>query len=68
MYYVCQIQDSLLGAMSEHKDLEDAIMEVKRIISENGIEITSDVEEEINEEWSYLDTSREWSVCIGKVG
>ena len=68
MFYVCQISNNLLGAMDECETIEEAVALVLRIVDENGVEITDEVRAEVDDDWSYMDTSKEWSVCIGKVG
>jgi hypothetical protein len=64
MFYACQIHNNLLGSMEECESIEDAVALVKKIVGENGVELTPDVEAEINNDWSYL--GEDWSVCIGK--
>ena len=68
MFYVCQIRDNLLGQMDEVADLEDAKALVVRIVGENGVKVTDEVRAEVENDWSYLDEGKEWSVCIGTVG
>lgn len=68
MYYVCQIRNNVLGQMNEFEDIEDAKAFLKNIVAENDVELTDEVLDEINADWSYLSEDREWSVCIGTVG
>ena len=67
MHYVCQIRDNLLGQIDEIEDLEDAKALVLQIVEENGVKITDEVRQEVDNDLSYLDESKEWSVCIGIV-
>jgi len=67
MYFVCQINNNLLGQMHQCDTEAEAIALVKRIIGENGVELTPDVLKEVENSLSYLDESKEWSVCIGIV-
>ncbi len=69
MYYVCCIDQNLvLGSMDEFSSYEDAIQHSIKIIRENGTVITSEVREEIEMLGYWVDSSVEWSVCIGQVG
>jgi len=65
MFYVCQINDNLLGAMTECPDIVSAFSLATRIISENGVEVGPEVLKELEEDYSYLSEDEEWSVCIG---
>lgn len=67
MYYVCYISNNLLGQMNQCDTEEEAIALVKRIVEENGVELTPENVAEIENDLSYLDDSKEWSVCIGIV-
>jgi hypothetical protein len=68
MIVVAQIMDNVLGQVNECETHEEAMELAKRIISENGIEITQEVVDELNGDGcyvSYKDTDTVWSVCIG---
>jgi hypothetical protein len=65
MHYVCQIRDNLLGQIDEIAHLEDAKALVLQIVEENGVKITDDVRQEVDNDLLYLGEGREWSVCIG---
>jgi hypothetical protein len=72
MFYVCQIQNNLLGQMNECEDLITALDLVKQIVKENGVELTDAVIEEIDQDWSYISEEQpaqeQWSVCVGTCG
>jgi hypothetical protein len=68
MYYVCQIFNNLLGQMDEVETQDEAIDLVLKIVGENGIDISEEVKDEVNETLSYIDEDKEWSVCIGIIG
>jgi hypothetical protein len=68
-YFVCQISAKLtLGTMTEHDSEEAAIEHLKRIVVENGVELTPEVLDEINNDLGYVQEDFEWSVQIGIVG
>lgn len=68
-FFVCQISDRLtLGAMTECDNLEDALELVREIVRENGVELTQEVEDEIDTDYGYVDTDLRWSVQVGIVG
>ena len=66
MYYVCQIQNNILGEMTECSDEKEAKQLLVRIIRENGVKVNKAVRNEINNSLSFLGDN--WSVCIGIVG
>ena len=67
MFYVCQIGfNRELGEINEFEKMSDAIDRVQEIVSENGVELTPEVLEEIEDDCGYI--ADEWSVQIGKVG
>ena len=68
MYYVCQIRNNLLGQMDSFEDLEEAKDCLYAILRENGVKVTDEIRDEVDNDLSYLDDSKEWSVCIGTVG
>jgi hypothetical protein len=68
-YFVCQISAAMtLGTMTQHESEEAAIEHVKQIVVENGVELTPEVLEEINNDLGYVQEDMEWSVQIGIVG
>jgi len=69
-YFVCQINGEklTLGAMDEKPSLEEALALVRKIVQENGVKLTPEVEDEINGTYGYVDENLEWSVQVGIVG
>lgn len=62
---VCQIANNVLGQVNEVESMEEAVALATKIIQENGVTITDEVTDELKNDFSFVDTSGEWSVCIG---
>jgi len=69
MFYVCQISENLtLGAIDQYSTQNEAIEMVEKIVAENGVEITNEVKQEIQNDLGYIDVDMLWSVQIGIIG
>jgi len=68
MIFVCQIRNNLLGQVDEVETFDEGIILIKKIVQENGVELTPVVIQEIEEDYDYLDEGKEWSVCMGMTG
>lgn len=62
---VCQIANNVLGQVNEVESMEEAVALATKIIQENGVTITDEVTDELKNDFSFVDISGEWSVCIG---
>lgn len=68
MFYVCQISNNLLGAMTEHDSEDDAKKEVYRLLKKKGVRLTAEAREEVEDDLSYISADGTWSICIGVIG
>jgi len=68
MIIVAQIANNILGQTDECDSYEEALDLAKKIIGENGVEITDEVIEAL-ESGGFVageETDTTWSVCIGQ--
>jgi hypothetical protein len=65
-FFVCQIgRDLSLGHVFMPETIEEAINLVQTMVQEKGVEITKEIEEEIQNDYGYVDDDLQWSVQIG---
>ena len=75
IYFVCQISNNSLGTVTQVETIEDGLELIKKIVVENGVEITPEVLEEIENDYEYIDEmmqfeatpANSWGVCLGTI-
>ena len=69
MVQVVQInQDLIAGSLSDFMTMEDAIKLACKIIGENGVTVTDEIRESVEDNGYFVDDSSQWSVCIIMIG
>ncbi len=62
MLFVAEIKDNVLGLCTPVDSYEDGIALVKEIVANNGVTLTDEVIDDINDCWDYYED--DWSVTL----